>query len=619
MNSLFKQIIFLALTFALLIILFQNIAVPFEGTKTQAVPFNKLVQLVEEGKIKSIELKTDGAISGTLEDDSLVTTRAIGNESLVSTFKEYGVPLEAIRKITIEARGNGGLMNFLSILIPTALPILFIGGFLFLLYRQAQGFSSKTFSLGQSAGKQMNYDGAGKGDVSVKTKFKDVAGVKEAKEELMEVIDFLKNSKKFTDLGARIPRGVLLIGPPGCGKTLLAKAVAGEADVPFFHISGSEFMELFVGVGASRVRGLFQKAKRHAPCIIFIDELDSIGRKRGIGFGGAHDERDQTLNQILVEMDGFETDTNVIVMAATNRPDVLDSALLRPGRFDRRVVIDLPDIASREEMLNVHAKGKPLSPEVNLRRVAERTPGFSGADLAHLMNEAAILSARRNKSLIAMEELLPSIEKVILGPERKSRVITDKEKKITAYHEAGHAIVAHIMPDADPVHKISVIARGEAGGYTLKIPEKDKYLHSRQEFMADLAVSMGGMAAEKIIFNEMTTGASGDLRHASSLARKLVTRYGMSDAIGPVSFELEETNGFSSLPWEESKNSYSDHTLEGIDTEVARILEEAYNKAKEIIEQHISKLEIIAKKLLEQETIEKEEFEKLMQADASQR
>lgn len=612
MNSLFKQILFLALTFALLMILFQNIASPFEGAKTEHIPFNAFVKLVEEEKIKSIELKTDGEILGTLGDDARVTTRAIGDESLVATLKEYGVPIETIKKIAIEARGQGGLMNILAILIPAALPILLIGGFLFLLYKQAQGFSSKTFSFGQSAGKQMSYDGDGKGTGAVKTKFKDVAGVKEAKEELMEVIDFLKNSKKFTDLGARIPRGVLLIGPPGCGKTLLAKAVAGEAEVPFFHISGSEFMELFVGVGASRVRGLFQKAKRHAPCIIFIDELDSIGRKRGIGFGGAHDERDQTLNQILVEMDGFETDTNVIVMAATNRPDVLDSALLRPGRFDRRVVIDLPDIASREEMLNVHAKGKPLAEDVNLRRVAERTPGFSGADLAHLMNEAAILSARRNKSIVTMEELLPSIEKVMLGPERKSRVITDKEKKITAYHEAGHAIVAHTMPEADPVHKISVIARGEAGGYTLKIPEKDQYLHSRAEFMADLSVSMGGMAAEKIIFNEMTTGASGDLRHATQLARKLVTRYGMSDAIGPVSFELEDVNGFSSLPWEDFKSVYSDSTLEGIDKEVARVLKEAYTVAKAIIEERLNKLEIIAKKLLEQETIEKEEFEQLM-------
>ena len=613
MTQLHKQIIILVACFALLLWLSQKISLPFNTERTERVPFNKLVELIEEEKIKTIELRGDNTLFAGLTDGSNIESRAIGNDSIITTLKNYDVPVEIIKQIAIDVKRENGFISFIAILIPTLFPILLIVGFFYLLYKQAQGFSSKTFSFGQSAGKQVNYEGTEGRSGAVKTKFKDVAGVKEAKEELMEVIDFLKNPKKFTDLGARIPRGVLLIGPPGCGKTLLAKAVAGEADVPFFHISGSEFMELFVGVGASRVRGLFQKAKRSAPCIIFIDELDSIGRKRGAGFGGAHDERDQTLNQILVEMDGFDTDTNVIVMAATNRPDVLDSALLRPGRFDRRITIDLPDIASREEMLKVHAKGKPLTDSVNLRRVAERTPGFSGADLAYLMNEAAILTARNNKTQITMEELLPSIEKVMLGPERRSRVITDQEKKITAFHEAGHAIVAHTLPEADPVHKVSVIARGQAGGYTLKIPEKDRYLHTRAEFMADLSVSMGGLAAEKIKFNEMTTGASGDLRYATQLARKLVTRYGMSDKIGPVSFELEDTNGFSQFPWEELKSVYSDTTLENIDTEVRRFLEEAYNNARKIIELHLEKLELVAEKLLEQETIEKEEFDELMQ------
>ncbi|MFH1713347.1 MAG: ATP-dependent zinc metalloprotease FtsH [Candidatus Jacksonbacteria bacterium] len=618
MNKLTKQFILLFLTFIILAVILSNTKMPWQTEKTEKIPFSQLVPLIEQEQVSEIIINSQGELKIKLNDGSLKKSQQISSDSLISTFKDYGLPGETLKNINIEAESKGNWGNLLGFLIPTLLPFLLLGGLLYFFYRQAQGLSNKTFSFGSNAGKQVNLQKGGKKqpEDKEKTKFKDIAGAKEAKEELIEVIDFLNNPKKFTDLGARIPRGVLLIGPPGCGKTLLAKAVAGEAEVPFFHISGSEFMELFVGVGASRVRGLFQKAKRHAPCIIFIDEMDSIGRKRGIGFGGAHDERDQTLNQILVEMDGFETDVNVIVMAATNRPDVLDPALLRPGRFDRRVALELPDIGDREEILKVHINGKPLSKEVNLRKVAERTPGFSGADLANLMNEAAIFAAKLNKKQISMDEILPSIEKVLLGPERKSRILGDKEKQITAYHEAGHAVVTHILPHTDPVHKISIISRGQAGGYTLKVPGSDKYLHTKTEFIDDLSVFMGGLAAEKFKFQEMTTGASGDLKHATRMARKIVAQYGMSDKIGPIAFEPEDNNGYGAYPWDETSSRYSDETLKKIDDEVADILKTAYNKAEEIIKKHQNKLELIAEKLLKQETIEKEEFEKLMKSQA---
>ncbi|HBH45747.1 MAG: cell division protein FtsH [Candidatus Jacksonbacteria bacterium RIFOXYC2_FULL_44_29] len=616
MNKLTKQFIVLFLTFIVLAALLSQISLPWQAEKPQVIPLNQLVALIDEGKIASLNVTLDGKVKGKGVDGKMIETQTLGTDSLITTLINYGVTAEQLKKINIEAKITSGWSSALGLIIPILLPFLLLGGLLYLFYRQAQGLNSKTWQFGGNAGKQVNLQKKGSTEeLPVKTTFKDVAGVKEAKEELMEVIEFLKNPKKFTDLGARIPRGVLLIGPPGCGKTLLAKAVAGEAEVPFFHISGSEFMEMFVGVGASRVRSLFQKAKRSAPCIIFIDELDSIGRRRGSGFGGAHDERDQTLNQILVEMDGFETDINVIVMAATNRPDVLDPALLRPGRFDRRVSLELPDIEERTEILQVHAKGKPLTKTVNLRRVAERTPGFSGADLANLMNEAAIFTAKKNKKQVGMEEILPSIEKVLLGPERRSRVITDKEKEITAYHEAGHAVVSYFLPNADPVHKISIVARGQAGGYTLKVPENDKHLHSRAEFFDELAVSMGGLAAERFKFNEITTGASADLQHATQLARKLVTKFGMSDKIGPIALE-EDTNGFGGgLPWEESRPTLSNETLKQIDDEIAEVLKKAYNKAQVIITANQKKLDTVAQKLLEQEKIEKEEFESLMAAD----
>ena len=612
MNKLTKQLLILFSTFIIFAVLLSNInSSLISGEKAAKISLNELVSLIEKEKIIKLTIASDGKINGTLLEGGQIESQSIDSKSFISTLKDFEIPASTLKKIDISVVPQSEWGNFLGIIIPIILPFILLGGLLYLFYRQAQGLSNKTFSFGAGAGKQVNGK-KGENEQQVKTTFKDVAGVTEAKEELIEVIDFLKHPTKFTNLGARIPRGVLLIGPPGCGKTLLAKAVAGEAEVPFFHISGSEFMELFVGVGASRVRGLFQRAKRSAPCIIFIDELDSIGRRRGGGFGGAHDERDQTLNQILVEMDGFETDVNVIVIAATNRPDVLDSALLRPGRFDRRVSLDLPDISDRLEILSVHAKQKPLSKEVILRRVAERTPGFSGADLAALMNEAAILAARNNKTEIGMDELIQSIEKVMLGPERKSKVLSDMEKEITAYHEAGHAIVTHFLLNTDPVHKISIIARGQAGGYTLKVPERDKHLHTKAEFIDDLAVSMGGLAAEKFKFKDMTTGASADLLHATQLARRIITHYGMSDAIGPISYNQNPSNGNGSWPWEDFREHYSNETLATIDKEVSRMLRLAFESAALVIEKNQNKLEIVAQKLLTQETIEKEEFEEMM-------
>jgi len=616
-KKLVKQLLILLAIFIALALILSNFNQLPANQDTQNIPFNQLIALIEKKEVDKIVIKPDQELKITLKDGKSLKTKNLEGSSLINTLKDYGLEPSQIKPIDINVEPENKWVGFISILFPIILPFLLLGGILYLFYRQARGLSSKTLSFGSVPGKQLNFKKNSKKNSNQnddkKTTFKDVAGVEESKEELIEVIQFLKNPKKFTNLGARIPRGVILVGPPGCGKTLLAKAVAGEAEVPFFHISGSEFMEMFVGVGASRVRSLFQKAKRNAPCIIFIDELDSIGRKRGSGFGGAHDERDQTLNQILVEMDGFDTEDNIIVMAATNRPDILDPAILRPGRFDRRVTLELPDIKAREKILKVHSKNKPLDKKVNLRRIAERTPGFSGADLANLMNESAILTAKRNKKKISMKELLPSIEKVLLGPERKSKILSKKEKKITAYHEAGHAIVTHLLPNTDPVHKISIIARGQAGGYTLKVPDKDKHLHTRSEFLDDLAVSMGGLAAENFKFKEMTTGASGDLQQATETAKKIVTRYGMSK-IGPIVFDTQPDNN-NHYPWEKTNSNHSDKTLNIIDEEVANLLKKAYNKAEEIIKKNKSKLNLIAEKLLKQETIEKEEFEIVMQQE----
>jgi cell division protease FtsH len=467
--------------------------------------------------------------------------------------------------------------------------------------------NSRAMSFGQSNPKDFNLDN------KKRVTFKDVAGAKEAKEELNEVVEFLRYPKKFQDLGARIPRGVLLLGSPGTGKTLLARAVAGEAKVPFFHMSGSEFVEMFVGVGASRVRSLFQKAKKQSPCIVFIDEIDAVGRRRGAGLGGSHDEREQTLNQILVEMDGFDVSENVIVIAATNRPDVLDPALLRPGRFDRQVIIDKPDLKDREAILKVHAKNKPLEEEVDLKRVAERTPGFSGADLANLLNEAAILSARQDKKKLGMGELFSAIEKVMIGPERKSRVINDKEKKITAYHEAGHAVVAHFLPNSDPVQKVSIIARGQAGGYTLKVPLEDRHFQSKSDFIDEIAVLLAGHLIEKKIFGEVTTGATSDLRRATAVARSLITDYGMSDVLGPRTFGQKEELIFLGREIHEQRD-YSEHIAEKIDLEINAFIKQAAHKAEEVLNNQAQKLEKVVQALLEKETLEKEEFELIVGA-----
>ena len=477
-----------------------------------------------------------------------------------------------------------------------------------MIFRQAKTGAMQAFNFGKARARLFGAEGHPKEKVT----FKDVAGLKEAKEELKEIVDFLKHPKKYLDMGASIPRGVLLMGPPGCGKTLIARAVAGESNVPFFSISGSELIELFVGVGAARTRDLFATAKKAGRSIIFIDEIDSIGKVRGIGIGGGHDEREQTLNQILAEMDGFEKNDERIVLAATNRPDVLDPALLRPGRFDRKVVLDLPDIEDREEILKIHCRGKPLALDVNLREVAERTPGFSGADLANVVNEAALLAARKNKRQIFQEDLLESIEKVLLGPERKSHILSAKEKKISAYHEAGHALVSASLPGTEPVRKISIIARGRAAGYTLKLPEKEKYLKTKTEFLSEIATLLGGYCAEKLVFNEITTGAANDLEKASELARKLVKDYGMSEKLGPVAFGGGNSGSTSWLMDLRGSKAYSEEVAAAIDREVARFVKNAEITAKRILKKRRKLLDKIAKALIKKETIEREEFEKLV-------
>ncbi|HLA26122.1 MAG TPA: ATP-dependent zinc metalloprotease FtsH [Patescibacteria group bacterium] len=600
MRSIAKNIL---LFFVLLFILgavFSLYNQPVVKPKTMSI--GELVQNIEEEKVKSIAIDSE-KLEITLTNDEKFTAVKEPEDSLTTILKNYNTDPLKVRKVTIGVKTTPGWIMLLQALLPFLIPFLIILGFFWFMSRQVQGMNNRAMSFGQSGAKEAEPKG-GKDRVA----FKDVAGVKEAKEELQEIVEFLKTPKKFTSLGAKIPKGVLLMGGPGTGKTLLARAVAGEADVPFFHISGSEFVEMFVGVGASRVRDLFRKAKKVAPCIIFIDEIDAVGRQRGAGLGGSHDEREQTLNQILVEMDGFEVGANVIVMAATNRPDVLDPALLRPGRFDRRVIIDEPDIADREAILKVHAKNKPMAEEVSLRKVAERTPGFSGADLANLLNEAAILTARRNKKKIGFEECVESIEKVMLGPERRSRVMSEKEKKITAYHEAGHALVAHELPNTDPVHKISIIARGRAGGYTLKLPIEDKHYHSKTELIENLAVMLAGQVVEKEIFGDITTGASNDLMQATKLARKLVTQYGMSDIIGPRTFGEKEEMIFLGREIREHRD-YSEKAAEAIDSEVSKFLKKAYTTAKNIVKEKYSVLEEIVKKLMEKETLEREEFE----------
>ncbi len=495
--------------------------------------------------------------------------------------------------------------SIITLLITALLPVLLIGAFIFFMMRQAQGTNNQAMSFGKSRARMFL------GNKTVVT-FNDVAGVDEAKQELTEVVEFLKYPEKFNSLGARIPRGVLLVGPPGTGKTLLARAVAGEAGVPFFSISGSEFVEMFVGVGASRVRDLFEQAKRNSPCIVFVDEIDAVGRQRGAGLGGSHDEREQTLNQILVEMDGFDTNTNVIVVAATNRPDVLDPALLRPGRFDRQVVLDRPDIKGRKEILNVHIKGKPLDKTVNVEALARRSPGFSGADLANLVNEAAILAARRNKKSIGADEFNEAIDRVIAGPERRSRIITEEEKAIIAYHEGGHAVVQRVLPKCDPVTKVTIVSRGMALGYTMSLPQEDRYLHSKSEFEDKIAGMLGGNVSEQLVFGEMTTGSSNDIEKATNLARAMVTQYGMSEKLGPLTFGRKEEMIFLGREISEQRN-YSDEVAAKIDAEVREIIDRAYDRAKEALIAQRAVLDKLAALLVEKETIEHEEFEALFE------
>ena len=573
------------------------------GVKIQNISLSQVAQDVEAGKVSSIKV-SGNALNLTYSDGTKRTSRKDPAAALSRTLSAYGVTSVELTKASITIEGESGWHYWLATLVPILIPVLFFAFLFWFLSRQVKGAGMQAFSFGQSKARMTDPS-----DTKQRVTFADVAGAREAKEELVEIVDFLKNPKKFLDIGARIPKGILLMGAPGTGKTLLARAVAGEAAVPFFSISGSEFVEMFVGVGASRVRDLFQMAKRTAPSIIFVDEIDAVGRVRGSGVGGGNDEREQTLNQILVEMDGFEPNEKVIVMAASNRPDVLDPALLRPGRFDRRVVIDLPDRRDREEILLIHARKKPLGPDVDLSIVAERTPGFSGAELYSIMNESAILAARENRTEITQYDLIRSIEKVMLGPERKSHMLSVKEKKITAYHEVGHALVSSVLPHADPVHKISIISRGRAAGYTLKLPFEDKKMQSKKEFIDEIASILGGFAAEEMVFNDITTGPHNDLSVATALARDMVSRYGMSDVLGPVAFAAERTTIPPSPP------PYSQEVAAKIDAEVSRLIEEGKITARALLEKHRGALDAIAQNLVEVETLERDGFEKLLIAN----
>ncbi len=572
--------------------------------KPADISLSTLVAQINDQKVKEIDV-TDSNLNVIMTDGTIEKSLKEKEAGLTETFKNYGVDPAKLDSVNIVVKGESSASLWLGAILPFLLPFILIAGFIWFMLRQAQRGNNQALSFGTSRARVSDPK-----DKKNRVVFNDVAGAKEAKEELYEIVEFLKTPKKFLSLGAKIPKGVLLLGSPGTGKTLIAKAVAGEANVPFFNISGSEFVEMFVGVGASRVRDLFKQAKKNSPAIVFIDEIDAVGRHRGAGLGGGHDEREQTLNQILVEMDGFDTNTNVIVIAATNRPDVLDPALLRPGRFDRRVVMDLPDIEERAAILKIHSKNKPLVKDIDLRVIAQRTPGFSGADLANLLNEAAILSARRGKKTIGMNELAESIEKVILGPERKSRRIDEDEKKIIAYHEAGHALIASTLKHADPVQKISIISRGNAGGYTLNAPIKDKTLHSRNYFIDELSVFLGGYLSERLNFGDITTGASNDLERATAIARNLVTRYGMSD-LGPRTFGHKEEMVFLGKEMREEKN-YSEETAREIDNQVTKFIDDAYKVAEKILIDKKELLDKISNILLEKETIEQVEFNEIM-------
>jgi cell division protease FtsH len=599
-----STIIYVLLFAAIIILVFYSFSQSSSAQET--ISINQVAADVQSGKITRIVEDQDKLTviygSGTQEIQKI--SHQEPGTTLVQQLKDLGVTTEQLSPshISIEYKPPSALAGILSSL-GYIIPFIFLAAVFWYVFRQAQGSNNAAMQFGRSRARMFTGD-------QPSVTFGDVAGVEEAKEELQEVVEFLREPEKFISLGARIPKGVLLVGPPGTGKTLLAKAVSGEAGVPFFSISGSEFVEMFVGVGASRVRDLFDQAKRHSPCIVFVDEIDAVGRQRGAGLGGSHDEREQTLNQMLVEMDGFDTDTNVIIMAATNRPDILDPALLRPGRFDRRVVLDRPDMRGREAILKVHVKGKPLATGTDLGVLARSTPGFVGADLENLVNEGAILAARRNKKSIEQEDLEEAIERVIAGPERKSRLISEEEKRIVAYHEAGHAVVMNAVPEADPVHKVSITARGMAGGYTLALPEEDRTLMGRNKLFAEMVGLMGGRAAEEIVFNDITSGASNDLERVTKMARSMVTRLGMSDDLGPMVYGQKEELIFLGREISEQRD-YSEAVAEQIDKEVRNLVNNAYDKAKQILVQYREMLDTIARKLLEVETISREEFEQL--------
>jgi cell division protease FtsH len=576
-----------------------------QSERAEEMPISQVAAEAKSGMVEQITITGDYS---TLEVEfksrkEPVVSRKDEDADVVEVLRNLGVSEAEIAAITIKYQQPSGWASWMPLISGILPVILFVGVFYFLL-RQAQGSNSQALSFGKSRARMFSGD-------QPTVSFEDVAGVEEAKEELYEVVEFLKEPEKFISLGARIPKGVLLVGAPGTGKTLMAKAVSGEAGVPFFNISGSEFVEMFVGVGASRVRDLFDQAKRHSPCIVFVDEIDAVGRHRGAGLGGSHDEREQTLNQILVEMDGFDTDTNVIILAASNRPDILDPALLRPGRFDRRVVLDIPDIKGREGILNVHVRGKPLADDIDLQVLARQTPGFVGADIENMVNEAAILAARRDKKIIGMEEFEEAIERVLAGPERKSRIISDEEKEIIAYHEAGHAMVMNKLPLCDPVHKVSIVSRGMALGYTMPLPEEDRYLKHRAKFKDQLAGLLGGRAAEELVFNDVTTGAASDLVQATRLARKMVCEYGMSEDLGPMTFGQKQELVFLGREIAEQRD-YSEAVAQEIDREVRGFIDEAYSRAKEILTTYRDKLVALAQRLIEEETLEGPELEAML-------
>jgi cell division protease FtsH len=595
-----SSIIYILFIVAIAILLFFNFQQNINPQ--QALTINEVAMQIKSGQINRI-IEDDNQLRVIYNDGSEATSNKEQSATLVEQLKELGVSTDDLNpeKVKIEIKPPSAWVGVITVFSYIAPLILLVAMFWFI-FRQAQGSNNAAIAFGKSRARMS-------GDQPTVT-FDDVAGVEEAKEELAEVVEFLREPEKFISLGARIPKGVLLVGPPGTGKTLMAKAVSGEAGVPFFSISGSEFVEMFVGVGASRVRDMFDQAKRHAPCIVFVDEIDAVGRQRGAGLGGSHDEREQTLNQMLVEMDGFDTDTNVIIIAATNRPDVLDPALLRPGRFDRRVVLDRPDIRGREAILKVHIRGKPLANDVDLGVLARSTPGFVGADIENLVNEAAILAARRNKKMIEHDEFEEAIERVIAGPERKSRLISDNEKRIIAYHEAGHAVVAHSIPEGDPIHKVSVTARGMAGGYTIMLPEEDRTLLSKKKLIADMVGLLGGRAAEELVFNDITSGAANDLERVTRLARSMITRLGMSETLGPMVYGQKEELIFLGREISEQRD-YSEAIAEKIDGEVRELVNNAYKQAISILTQYRDKLDAVAHRLMDVETINREEFEEI--------